>query len=162
MLYAGGMRDVAARVWRDLASADPTLKLFAPSALADASFAALVGSAGVETYATRPLLPLGAYPPSARRFARRFTERYGDPPLPEALYGYEAMRAALAAIRSAERIAGGALSRRDVVQALFDQGRRESVLGPYRIDAHGDTSLREWGGYRLTDDRLQFDRALRD
>lgn len=161
VLYAGGKPDVAVRVWRELASADPQLKLFAPSALADPSFAARVAAVGGGTYVTRPLLPLGAYPPTARRFARSFAAAHGEAPPPEALYGYESMRSVLGAIRAAERGVGdGSISRSDVVRAFFDAGRRDGVLGAYRIDARGDTSLQHWGAFRLDGGRLRFESDL--
>ncbi len=150
VLYAGAMRDVAARIWRELARADSDLKLFAPNALASPSFAVWAGAAGAGAYAARPLLPLGAYQPAARPFARAFADRYGARPTPAALYGYESMRVTLAAIRSAERASGdGRIARDDVVGAFFEGGRHDGVLGPYRIDGHGDTSLRRYALYRV-------------
>jgi branched-chain amino acid transport system substrate-binding protein len=161
VLYAGGVRDAAVRVWRELALAGPRLRLYAPSALADAVFVASLGPAERSTYVTRPLLTLEAYPPAAQRFAGAFAERYGTRPLPEALFGYESMRVVLAAIERAERDAGGApLVRGDVVRAFFAGGKRRGVLGSYWIDANGDTTLRRWGLYQVLDGRLRFERAL--
>lgn len=161
VLYAGGKPDVAVRVWRELASADPQLKLFAPSALADASFAARVATVGGGTYVTRPLLPLDAYPPAARRFARSFAATHGEAPPLEALHGYESMRAVLAAIRRAEGDAsGGRIARDDVVRAFFALAERDGVLGPYRIDARGDATLDRWGAYRIVAERMRFEREF--
>lgn len=161
VLYAGGVRDAAVLVWRELAAAAPQLRLYAPGALADGLFAARVASAEAATYVTRPVLGLRAYPRAARGFVREFTTRYGERPALEALYGYEAMRAVLLAIERAERAtAGDSLRRGDVVRAFFAEEGRDGLLGPYRIDARGDTSLRRWGLYRLLDGRLRFERAL--
>jgi branched-chain amino acid transport system substrate-binding protein len=167
VLYAGDVHEAverasAVRLWQQLASADPSLKLFAPDALADRSFVAAIGPlAGAATYVTRPVLALGAYPAPARGFARAFTARYGRPPAPEALYGYEAMRSILAALRrAATGRADGTLTRAVAVRAFFDLGRRDSVLGPYAIDAQGDTSLRTFGAYRVEAGRLRYVGAL--
>ena len=166
VLYAGGARDVRVRVgterlWRELAAADPELKLFAPDALADPRFLSATGAAGKETYVTRPVLALSAYPGAARRFARAFAARYGAAPAPEALYGYEAMRAVLAATRAAVRGAGsGRLTRAAIVRAFFATRAPQGVLGRYAIDARGDTSLHRYGAYRVVDGQLRYERAL--
>ena len=71
------------------------------------------------------------------------------------------MRAVLAAVRRAERDAGdGRLSRSDVVEAFFGAGEQDGVLGPYRIDERGDTSLVRWGAYRVAGGRWRFEHAL--
>ena len=166
VLYAGGARNTrvrvgAERLWRELAAADPELKLFAPDALVDPRFLKAIGTAGKETYVTRPVLALRAYPPAARHFARTFARRYGAPPPPEALYGYEAMRAVLAAVRSAVRTAGDArLTRAAVVRAFFAGRAGDGVLGPFAIDPRGDTSLTTYGAYRVVGGQLRYERAL--
>jgi hypothetical protein len=81
--------------------------------------------------------------------------------LPEARYGYEAMRGVLGAIRRAEaRSSDGFVTRRAVVRAYFATAPRDGVLGPYAIDAAGDTSLRDWAAYRVVDGRLGFSGTL--
>jgi ABC-type branched-subunit amino acid transport system substrate-binding protein len=160
-LYAGGVRDAAVRVLRELAAADPRLRLHVPDAIADPVLLARLGPAERSTWVTRPLLTLERYGPAARRFARAFQARYGAPPLPEALFGYEAMDAVLDALATAERAAGeDRLARGDLVRAFFAGGTRDSAIGPYRIDARGDTSLRRWGLYRVVDGRLRLVRAI--
>jgi len=163
ILYSGGIRDRGMRrgpeeLWRELAAADPALKLFAPAAVADGAFVARIGArAGALTYVTRPVLALAAYPWPARRVTRAFAARYGAQPAPEALYGYEAMRMVLAAIRRAVGAAGdGAVTRAEVVRAFFATRRRASALGPYAIDAQGDTSLTTFGAYRVAGGRLSY------
>jgi hypothetical protein len=50
--------------------------------------------------------------------------------------------------------------RGDVIRAFFTPQRRTGVLGGYRIDGRGDTSLRRWGLYRVVEGRLRWHRAL--
>lgn len=162
VLYASGPREgvgtrSAVQLWHELVAGDPSLKLFAPASLADASFVAGIAGTAAQTYVTRPVLPLDAYPPAARRFARRFAARYGTTPAPEALYGYESMRAVLAAIGRAEHDAPGRpLTRAAVVRELFRTKRSASVLGAYAIDPAGNSSLRRYGAYRIVAGRLRF------
>jgi branched-chain amino acid transport system substrate-binding protein len=159
VLYAGGsLAGSTARLWRQLAAADPGLKLFAPGSLGESPFLAAIGTAAAAaTYVTRPVLALGAYPPASRHVARAFTARFGRPAEPEALYGYEAMTATLAAIQHAALAAGSRpLTRAEVVRAFFASRRRASVLGTYTVRADGDSSLRRYGAYRVVDGRLRF------
>jgi branched-chain amino acid transport system substrate-binding protein len=150
IFYAGATHDGIVRLWQELARADPSLKLFALGSLVDAAFVEAVGDAARATYATRPVLPLDAYPRAAQRMARAFERTYGYEPAPEALYGYEAMQAVLAAIHRATSTLGDRpLRRADVVREFFATDRRHSVLGPYAIDRDGDTSMRRFGAYRV-------------
>jgi branched-chain amino acid transport system substrate-binding protein len=156
-LDATGARPGAARLWRELSAADPRLPLYAPASLADPSFVAGLGPAAAVAHVTRPVAAEGADPRAAWRFARAFARRYGRAPTPEARYGYEAMRSVLSAIRRAEaHDADGLLTRRAVVSAYFGTAPRAGVLGPYAIDAAGDTSLDDWGAYRVVGGALRF------
>jgi branched-chain amino acid transport system substrate-binding protein len=161
VLDATGPRLGAARLWRELEAIDPSVRLFGPASRIDPVFVAALGPAAGAARLTRPVLGAGAGPRAARRFARAFAARFERRPAPEAVYGYEAMRSVLAAIRAAERRApDGLLTRADVVRAYFGPGTREGVLGRYAIDASGDSSLRRWGAFRVVDGELRFVRAL--
>lgn len=161
VFYAGAVHDGIERLWQDLSVADPKLKLFIPGALVDPAFVESVGAASAATYVTRPVLALREYPPPARRFARRFEQKYGRAPQPEALYGYETMNAVLAAIRVAAEEAGDhPLDRADVVKAFRQTRRSGTVIGSYEILASGDTSQRRFGAYRIVGGQLRYVSAL--
>ena len=51
--------------------------------------------------------------------------------------------------------------RTKVLSALFATRDRRSVLGTYSINANGDTSLDEYGVWRIVDGRLTFWKAMR-
>jgi branched-chain amino acid transport system substrate-binding protein len=68
------------------------------------------------------------------------------------------MMLALAAI---EQAGARGDDRAAVVRAFFGLRRRDSVLGPYAIDGHGDTTLRDYGGYRVIGGELAFDQVIR-
>jgi branched-chain amino acid transport system substrate-binding protein len=161
VFYAGELHDSVGPLWQGLTVADPDVKVFAPGALVDARFLAAVGASGDTTYVTRPVLPLTGYPPAAARFARRFEAEYGRAPAPEALYGYEAMRALLAAVTRAARTSGDrALDRSDVVRAFRGTKRRATVLGDYEILRNGDTTFNRFGAYRIVAGRLHYVRSF--
>jgi ABC-type branched-subunit amino acid transport system substrate-binding protein len=129
--------------------------------LADPRFLSAIGAAGEKTYVTRPVLALSAYPPAARHFAHAFAVRFSATPALEALYGYEAMHAVLAAVRSAVRTVGDRpLTRAAVVRAFFTPQHRDGVLGRYAIDMRGDTTATRYGAYRVVGGRLRYERAL--
>lgn len=51
-------------------------------------------------------------------------------------------------------------SRARVLDALFATRDRQSVLGQYSIDANGDTTLRDYGIYRIRDGEFVFDQTI--
>jgi len=157
VLYAGQAHEGAIRLWQDLSVAEPSMKLFAPGSLVDRPFLAAVGAAAGATYVTRPLQGLRAYPPAAARFARAYERLHGRAPEPEALYGYEAMKAILAAIGTAAEAAGErSLDRADVVRAFRGIRREQTVLGDYELLPGGDPSPHRYGAWRVLDGRLRY------
>ncbi|HEU4702663.1 MAG TPA: ABC transporter substrate-binding protein, partial [Conexibacter sp.] len=156
VLDATGTRPAAARLWRELHAADPLLQLYAPASLADPGFVAALGAAAAVAHVTRPVYEPLHGGPAAQRFVRDFRRAYRRVPAAEARYGYEAMRAVLAAIRRAEAAADGPITRRAVTRAFFETAVRGGVLGPYAIEPSGDTTLGRWGAFRAVDGRLRF------
>ena len=161
VFFVGSTRPGVVALWRAIAAAAPTLKIYAPNSVVDAPFIAAIGSAGAQTRVTRPALALSDYPPAASRFVTDYTHAYGAAPLPEALYGYEAMRAVLDAIDRGEAAAGTVpLTRPDVARAFLHTQATGTVLGDYDITPSGDTTLRRFGAYRVVGRQLRFVRPL--
>jgi branched-chain amino acid transport system substrate-binding protein len=101
-----------------------------------------------------------AFGAAGRRFFADYSDRYHDKtPDPYAIYGYESMALILASIDRASE-AGGGLTRGKVVKALFATKGRHSVIGTYGIDPHGDTTLLDYGLYKLGKKRLSFGRKV--
>jgi branched-chain amino acid transport system substrate-binding protein len=73
---------------------------------------------------------------------------------PYALYGYEAMSVVL------DAIARGGGTREGAVRAFYETRDRDSVLGRYSIDENGDTSLTQYGVYRMRRRSLVWDRVV--
>jgi branched-chain amino acid transport system substrate-binding protein len=161
VFYAGQLHESVPPFWQDLTVADPSVRVFMPGTIVDARFLAEVGASADTTYVTRPVLPLSDYPSAAGRFARRFEAAYGRAPAPEALYGYESMKALLAAISRAAAAAGDRpLDRKDVLDAFRGTRRTGTVLGDYEILRNGDTTLNRFGAYRIVAGRLRYVRAF--
>jgi branched-chain amino acid transport system substrate-binding protein len=134
-------------LWQELHTKLPMVKLFAPSTLATNPFLQSLGAAYDQTYVTSPILPLDKYGPRAQYVLHLYRTEFKTAPTAWSLYGYEAMASVLAAIG---RVGKNADIRAAVVKAYFHLGWRDhSVIGRYRIDAHGDTSQARFVGYRV-------------
>jgi branched-chain amino acid transport system substrate-binding protein len=127
----------AGRLFASVAEGEnPKVKLFAPSALATATFAKSFGPAKLNLYVSEPgFLPKQLSSLAQSQFAKPFQTHYGHAPSTEAIFGYEAMAAVLAVLHKA---GGHANNRTTVVHGFFALRNRQSVLGTYSIDSDGD------------------------
>jgi branched-chain amino acid transport system substrate-binding protein len=158
VFFAGATPVAASRLWRDVHARRPAIKLFAADRLAGPAFTTRIrGAAQRVTFITYPALPPDRYPKAGQDFFRRYRARYGEAAGPYAIFGYEAMKVALQAIRDAGERAD---ERQRVIDAFFKIRNRDSVLGKYSIDVNGNATLSDYGGYRVTRGRLAFDRIL--
>lgn len=157
LVYAGASVSTALALLRAVHQREPGEAFFVTSGVAAPQLAAGLESAERQVYAISPLLPLGHRSAAAGRMAVRYRERFGPPPPPAALYGYEAMRGVLDAIRQA---GPNGNDRNGVTAAYFRRAVADSVLGPYAIDPAGDTSETAFGAFRVRDGRLRFERLL--
>lgn len=144
----GSAPDAGAQLlFRELHAALPAVKLFAPSTLGTPAFLATLGAADSATYVTSPILPLDSYPPSAQLVLSAYRSEFRGQPTAYSLYGYEAMASVLAAIQRAGN--NPTNQREKVIRAYFRLGLRHSVIGTYRIEPSGDSSLARFAGYRV-------------
>jgi branched-chain amino acid transport system substrate-binding protein len=101
-----------------------------------------------------------AFGPEGKKFFKDYSAKYKvASPDPYAIYGYEAMALMLDAIKRAN--AKGALTKQAVVDAVFSTKNRSSVLGTYSIDQNGDTSLTDYGIYKIAAGKLVFDKVIK-
>jgi branched-chain amino acid transport system substrate-binding protein len=157
VFFAGGAGPGAAVLWKQLHGADPRLLLLGPSTMVSESFTAAVGAAGASTFLTTPVLPMRMYPRSAQRVLGEYRSSFGAAAEPYALYGYAAMSAVLDAIRSAGSRGN---ERQAVIDRFFATSYPDSVLGPYSIEADGETTLARYGVDRVVNGRPVFFRAM--
>ena len=138
VFYGSSSEASAAKFFDAAAAANPSAKLFGPSALADPSFPSQLSSAVHQLYLSSPGFLKQDQPAAAASFVSTFTSTYGHAPVPQAIFGYEAMSAVLAVLREA---GSDANNRSTVVHDFLTLKRTQSVLGPYSINSDGDTSL---------------------
>jgi branched-chain amino acid transport system substrate-binding protein len=157
VIYAGASTTAAVALLRAVADRDPGEALFATSGVADRELAIGLEAVTSDISVTSPLLPLSQRPPVARRVAAHYRQEFGSSTPAAALYGYEAMRSVLDAIR---RAGHNRNDRQAVIDSYFHTAVADSVLGPYAIEARGDTTATTIGGFRVQAGRLRFDRLL--
>jgi branched-chain amino acid transport system substrate-binding protein len=159
LFFGGIVENKAVQVWRDMHASNPTLKLFGPDGVALTDFTSKIpASAAKVTFITNPTLDPKLYPPAAQDFFDTYKKKFGKEPEPYAIYGYEAMKVALLAIQNAGSKGN---DRQAVIDQFFKIKDRDSVLGKYSIDANGDTTLSDYGGNRVKDGKLVFDKVIK-
>jgi branched-chain amino acid transport system substrate-binding protein len=99
------------------------------------------------------------YPPEGRKFFEDYENEYpGTTVDPYAIYGYESMSLVLDAI---ERAGDQGNNREEVLKQLFDTQDRKSVLGTYSIDETGDSTITDYGAYKIRGGELEFYKTIK-
>jgi branched-chain amino acid transport system substrate-binding protein len=159
-VFTGGIIDNnAPQLYKDLHAAMPDAKLFGPDGVATVDFTKEIPAdvQGV-TFLTAPTLSPDELPPAGQQFYKDYEAEYGEPQDeidPYAVYGYESMAVVC------DAIAQGGDDRAAVIDAFMSTKGRESPLGTYDIDADGDTTLSDYGGYRAEGGKLVFNKVIK-
>jgi branched-chain amino acid transport system substrate-binding protein len=159
MFYGATTANKTVQLWIDVNGAAPDMKLFGPAGMSDSAFTEQIPKAAQrQTFLTTPTLDPKLYPPAGQAFFKNYEATYGEAPESYGIYGYEAMKTALLAIETAGDKGN---DRQAVIDAFFKIKDRNSVLGKYSIDANGDTTLSSYGGNRVKDGKLVFDKVIK-
>lgn len=129
----------------------PAATLFAPSSLDGASLTSALTSGTHNLYVTIPGFMPAQLSAAGKRFQQSFLAAYHHPASTQAIFGYGAMSALLAVLKQAGSTAN---DRATVVKDFLAFTTSHSVLGAYRIDHAGETSLRAFVLARLRNGRL--------
>ena len=138
-VFYGGLPGPAATRALD-GAAGGGAKLFAPSALYDDTFVKGLSPAAQQALTvSSPGVVGGSLDSVGQSFVSSFAQRYGHQPAPQAIFGYEAMRAVIAALK---RAGAHADQRSTVVTDFRDltQTAADSALGAYSLHG-GDTNI---------------------
>jgi branched-chain amino acid transport system substrate-binding protein len=156
LLYAGIAGPGTGRILAQIDHALPGVPVYSTYGLLARDPDVPVPAAPASVNTLGPIAPESELPVEGRRLLARLRETEGaDVARPEALYGYEAMRLVLDAIREA-----GPDRARVIEEALRIRERRHSPLGPYRLRATGEVETTSFAMYSLRDGRFAFDRML--
>jgi len=163
VLFGGVTGSDAVNIFRVLGASQSRARFFAGDGVLEEAFTnpragGIPASVARRTRLTTATLYWNGLPPSGRALFTRFRAAFGLPASdPYAAYGYEAMSVVLDAIR---RSAPAGSTRQAVIDAFFATRDRSSVIGTYSIDAQGDTTLRDYGVYRIAAGLARFDRKI--
>jgi branched-chain amino acid transport system substrate-binding protein len=146
------------RLTKQVASALPSATIFATAGLGDAAFVdprlgGLPSSLDGRVILVSPMLPVAAYPRSARAFVADYDRHFGAPE-PAAIFGYQAMAVLLGAIDRATDHGHRPAERLTVRNQLFSGRQVRGPLGDFSIDHAGDTSITRYGTYTINSGRL--------
>lgn len=154
-IFAGVTANGAIQMYKDAAQAlGPNAKLYGGDGVCESGFTnpkkkGIPAAVGKNFACTVATLDLSSYP-GGKAFIAAFNKEYSDPnPDPYAIYGYEAMKLTLDTIKAAGK---AGTTRAGFLAQLFKTKDRSSVLGKYSIDKNGDTTLTDYGLYKVGPD----------
>jgi branched-chain amino acid transport system substrate-binding protein len=163
-VFAGVTPNGAVQLYKDVAAAVPDAKLYGPDGVSnpeffDAQEGGLPADVAAKVKVTVATLSPEEYPPDGQEFFDRFREMYDVEAVdPYAIYGYEAMRLVL---DTCEQLGPDCADREAMIDALYNTKGRESVLGTYDIDENGDTTITDYGVYKVEGGGLVFDQTIK-
>ncbi len=147
-VYFGGLTDTKGpQLVKDLREIEPdpeAIKFLGPDGILDSGFIEAGGEATEGTYGTVATTPIEKLKGPGAEFVEAYQEAYGAKPEAYAIFGYDAMGVALAAIDKA-----GSKDPKDVLAALKNLGEYSGALGTFSFDKDGDTTLRQMNAYQV-------------
>jgi branched-chain amino acid transport system substrate-binding protein len=154
----------AVQLFKDVGAALPNAKLYGPDGTCESGFTnpskkGIPKALGQRYKCSVATLDLKSIP-GGPQFVKAYADRYGEKnPDPYAIYGYEAMKLGLDTIKG---LGDKGSDKSAVLDALFKTKNRSSVLGSYSFDKNGDTSLTDYGIYKVgPDGNPEFDHAIK-
>jgi branched-chain amino acid transport system substrate-binding protein len=163
-VFGGITANGAVQLYKDVLAAVPDIRLYGPDGVAETGFTdpeegGIPANVQQKVKLTVATLDPSEYPPDGQKFFDDYEKEYGESnPNPYAVYGYEAMDLIL---DTCQRLGSDCGDRQKLIDALFETRGRKSVLGTYDIDENGDTTLTDYGVYRVKDGELVFDETIK-
>ncbi|MCW3017592.1 MAG: hypothetical protein JWO02_4684 [Solirubrobacterales bacterium] len=161
-VWSGVTGENGVQVFKDVAAANTTAKLYGPDGVAEEAFTnpkkggipADVGARTKLTVATLGVKDL----PDASGVLDKFKATYNTQTVdPYGIYGYETMALALDSLK---RAGAKANDRTAVLAALFGTKDRKSIIGTYSIDPNGDTTLTDYGLYTIKNGLPSYEKKI--
>jgi branched-chain amino acid transport system substrate-binding protein len=155
VVYAGIAGPGTGRILAQIDRALPGAPVYATAGMLARDPALPIPSAPATVDAFGSLPPVSELPGDGRRLIARVRRTHGPAEArPEAVYGYEAMRLVLDAIRAA-----GA-DRAGVIREALRIRERSSPLGSYRVRATGEVETARFALHALREGHFEFVRML--
>ena len=151
------------QLMKDLGTALPDAKLFESDGFVTSETSSpkkgLPAKLAPRVKATIPTLDIASFGEKGKKFLADYRAEFGKDPDPYGIYGYETMSLILDSI---EAVGDKGNDRQAVIDQVFKRTKgRDSALGTYDIDENGDTSLSDYGLYRVEDGKWTFETVLR-
>jgi branched-chain amino acid transport system substrate-binding protein len=153
-IYFGGTTQTnAGQLAKDLVGAGLNARFMVPDGCFEEAF---ITAAGAENLNDRVFITFGGLPPAkltgkGAEFVQRYRERFKSEPEAYAIYGYVCGQVALDAIEKA-----GKKDREAIRAAMAQVSQTDGVLGTWRFDDNGDTSLKIMSGNTVRDGKYEF------
>jgi branched-chain amino acid transport system substrate-binding protein len=163
-LFSGVTANGAVQLFKDVGAAVPNAKLYGPDGTCESGFTNAKKKGIPTSLAKRYTCSVATLDlksiPGGPEFVKAYSDRYGESnPDPYAIYGYEAMKLGLETVKG---LGDKGTDKSAVLDALFKTKNRSSVLGTYSFDKNGDTSLTDYGIYKVgPDGNPKFDHAIK-
>ena len=138
---------------KDLVAVGMDAKFMVPDGCFEDAF---ISSAGAENLNDRALITFGGLPPEKLKgkgaeFVKHYKSKYGKDPEAYAVYGYEAAKVALEAIRIA-----GKKDRDAIRAACLSIKNFDGALGKWSFDKNGDTTMKRMSGNTVRNGKFEF------
>jgi len=140
LVYFGGTTQTnGGQVAKDLVAGGVKAKLMVPDGCREQAF---IEAAGADNLNDRCYVTFGGLPPNelkgkGREFYEAYKKKYNSEPEAYAVYGYEAARVVLDAIKRVDK-----KNRESIRAAVAATKDFDGALGKWSFDANGDTSLK--------------------
>jgi branched-chain amino acid transport system substrate-binding protein len=157
-IYFGGTtQSNAGQIAKDMVAVGLRAKLMVPDGCFEEAF---IKAAGAENVNDRAHITFGGLPPEkltgkGAEFVKRYRDRFKAQPEAYAAYGYVAASVALDALQRA-----GKKDREAVRQATAQSSQTDGVLGTWRFDQNGDTTLQVMSGNVVKNGKFEFATVL--
>jgi len=158
LVYFGGTtQSKGGQLAKDMASAGITALLMVPDGCREQVF---IDSAGAANLEGRCFVTFGGLPPEkltgkGKEFVDRYRKKHHETPEAYAVYGYEAARVALEAIRLV-----GTKDRRAIADAALAIRDFDGALGHWGFDENGDTTMRTLTISVVKNGRFEFEEII--
>ncbi len=155
VLIAGYVFENAPQLIKDLRAVLPNAQLVGPDGMNQPSaIVEVAGDSAENLLLTIALVPARALPPAGRAFAQEFRRRYSQYPC---CFSVNAAQAAQLVLDAIARSDG---SRAKVTAALFQADVKGGLIGDFKIDRYGDTTLTKMGLFRIKDGEERFEGSI--
>ncbi len=157
IFFGGTTQTKGGQICKDMVAAGLSAKLMVPDGCMENAF---IKAAGPDNANNRAYVTFGGVPPEkqtgkGKDFVDKYQTKYGKMPEAYSIYGYEAAKVALEAIRKA-----GKKDRAAIVHAAFSIKDFPGALGTWSFDENGDTTLKKLSGSVVRNGKFEFVKLL--